>query len=207
MSNPKRKISNRDALRQQMIQQRLQLTPQQQQQSALAIRDQLLQLPEFVSSQHLAAYWSVRGEIETAATLQQAAADGKTLYLPTLTDGKRLRFAPYQQNCPMRKNRYRIPEPAVAEDQLIDADALDLVLVPLLAFDAQGNRLGMGGGFYDRTFEFKQKRAAEPHKKPLLIGFAHHFQQVEMLAAEPWDVALDLIVTDSQIINPYNKNA
>jgi len=207
MSNPKRKISNRDALRQQMIQQRLQLTPQQQQQSALAIRDQLLQLPEFVSSQQLAAYWSVRGEIETAATLQHAEADGKTLYLPTLTDDKRLRFAPYQQNSPMQKNRFRIPEPAVTENQLIDANTLDLVLVPLLAFDAQGNRLGMGGGFYDRTFEFKQKRAAEPHKKPLLIGFAHHFQQVEMLAAEPWDVALDLIVTDSQIINPYNKNA
>jgi len=201
MSNPKRKIPNRDALRQQMIQRRLQLTPQQQQRSALAIRDQLLQLPEFVNSQHLAAYWSVRGEIETAAILQQAEADGKTLYLPTLTDDKRLLFAPYQQNSPMQKNRFRIPEPAVTEDQLIDAAELDLVLIPLLAFDTQGNRLGMGGGFYDRTFEFKQKRTAEPHKKPLLIGFAHHFQQVEMLAAKPWDVALDLIVTNKGVIN------
>jgi len=201
MSNPTHKTPNRDALRQQMIQQRLQLTPQQQQRSALAIRDQLLQLPEFLSSQHLAAYWSVRGEIETTATLQQAEADGKTLYLPTLTNDNRLRFAPYQKNGPMRKNRYRIPEPAIIEDQLINADALDLVLVPLLAFDAQGNRLGMGGGFYDRTFEFKQNRAAEPHKKPLLIGFAHHFQQVKMLAAEPWDVALDLIVTNKGVIN------
>ncbi|MDQ7017013.1 MAG: 5-formyltetrahydrofolate cyclo-ligase [Gammaproteobacteria bacterium] len=184
---------NRDFLRQQMIQRRLKLTPAQQQHSALALQKQLFQSAEVINSQHIAAYWSVRGEIETAAILRHAEKLGKNLYLPLLTDDHQLHFAPYQHNSPMQANQFRIPEPVVTNEQLIKAENLDLVLVPLLAFDNKGNRLGMGGGYYDRTFEFKQNN--KQGKKPLLVGLAHGFQQVETLEAEPWDVPLDFVVT------------
>ena len=96
----------------------------------------------------------------------------------------------------MRINRFRLPEPDVTDDEMLDPSDLDLVLAPLVVFDAECNRIGMGGGFYDRSFAF---RKLESSVTPRLIGVAHELQRVERLLPEAWDVRLDRIVTDAAI--------
>ncbi len=100
-------------------------------------------------------------------------------------------------------NRYGIKEPLVKSADIIGAERLDLVLMPLVAFDESGNRIGMGGGFYDRTFAFKQSRS---EKKPYLIGIAHEIQKVDAIAAEHWDVPLTMVVTDKQVYRPGKRS-
>ena len=89
-------------------------------------------------------------------------------------------------------------EPAVDDSEALDASELDLVLTPLVAFDDCGHRLGQGGGFYDRTFAFRHNQAAPP----LLIGIAYAFQQRPRLEPQPWDLKVDLVVTEKAILHP-----
>ena len=127
--------------------------------------------------------------------IDHALAQGKQVYLPNL-DRQALRFAPYFHARKMRLNRYRLPEPDVADDDMLAPEELDLVLAPLVVFDAQRNRIGMGGGFYDRSFAFRKNSRITT---PVLIGVAHELQKVDHIDAEEWDVRLDMIVTDQNI--------
>lgn len=152
-------------------------------------------MPEYLQAAHIAAYFAVNGEISLELMIDQALAQRKQIYLPNL-DHKALRFAPYSRQQKMRINRFKLPEPDVGDDELLAPAALDLVLVPLVVFDALRNRIGMGGGFYDRSFAFRK----DPDRpSPILIGVAHELQKVDRLEPEPWDVQLDMIVTDRNI--------
>lgn len=151
--------------------------------------------PLFRAARRIAVYWPNDGEIDVAPLLRRAWACGKTCYLPVLR-GKRLGFAAYRRGDDLNLNRFGIPEPALPARKLVGAPALDLVLVPLLAFDAQGNRLGMGAGFYDRTLAARARRAH--WRRPRLIGVAYEFQKVAKLLPAPWDVPLDSVVTPAQ---------
>jgi 5-formyltetrahydrofolate cyclo-ligase len=102
----------------------------------------------------------------------------------------------YRSDARLLDNRYGIPEPSIQEQQL-PAWAMQVVLMPLVGFDRTGNRLGMGGGFYDRTFAFKRNRI---HARPLLIGLAHSVQEVAALPTESWDMPLDLIATEKELL-------
>ena len=104
----------------------------------------LLQLQEYQDSQYLAAYWAVNGEIGLEPLIEDAWKRDKHVYLPIL-DEIDLRFCPYEKDCPMRINRFRLPEPDVSEEAFIKPKQLDTVLVPLTVFDANRNRIGMGG--------------------------------------------------------------
>jgi len=131
------------------------------------------------------------------AAMHQALADGKRCYVPVIS-GTRLRFAPWTPDSLLRKNRFGILEPAIATEQLLVPAALELVLVPLVAFDAQCNRIGMGGGYYDRSFAGHTAGGAQS-----LVGIAHELQKIEMLAMQPWDVTLDCVVTESHTYWPH----
>lgn len=125
--------------------------------------------------------------------------------LPVLF-GRRSRimhFAPYHQNTRFKLNRFGIPEPAIKIRNLLKQQELDLVLMPLVGFDCNGNRLGMGGGFYDRTFSYLRHRKC--WRKPCLIGIAYDFQEIAELPADNWDVPLDYIVTQTRIIKVKEK--
>lgn len=98
----------------------------------------------------------------------------------------------------MAANRFGIPEPPITSGGLLPARQLDLVLVPLLGFDDECNRLGMGGGFYDRTFAFLRFR--RHLRRPFLLGFADEAQHVPSLPAKPWDVRLDAVVTNHALM-------
>ena len=128
--------------------------------------------------------------------MHTALARGKQVYLPVLVPLRRPRllFARYTPDTPMALNRYGIAEPDIPHHCLLPPRALDLVITPLVAFDAALNRLGMGGGYYDNTFSFLRRRQAWRH--PRLVGIAYQCQQTRRLAAAPWDVPLDAIVTE-----------
>lgn len=163
--------------------------------AARNLGERICSMPEFVRARRIAAYYAVNGEINLDIVIDRALAQGKQIYLPNL-DQQSLRFASYSRQQKMRINRFKLPEPDVADDTMLAPEALDLVLAPLVVFDAMCNRIGMGGGFYDRSFAFRK----DPEQsRPILIGVAHELQKVERLEPEPWDVRLDMIVTDENI--------
>lgn len=184
-----------EAIRQQMRQRRAKVSEADLGVAAQNLCARIVELPAYQQAQRIAAYFAVNGEISLHSVIDIALAQDKEIYLPNL-DQKALRFSPYFHEQKMRMNRYRLPEPDVSDDAMLAPDALDLVLLPLVAFDAQRNRVGMGGGYYDRSFAFRQNPDIT---SPVLIGVAHELQKVECLVPESWDVRLDLIVTDQRV--------
>ncbi len=193
---------DRKALRQQLRAQRNLLSLQQQKKASLQLCRRIAYQPVFLRSQHIALYLPNDGEIDPTPLLQTAWKLGKRCYLPVVEKKKgQMRFVRYQPNTPMQSNRFGILEPDIAQHGRIPPQALDLVLMPLVGFDEQGGRLGMGGGFYDRTFAYRLNSTAHSsHQKPCLLGLAHQCQQVASLATAEWDVPVNAIVTDHRLI-------
>ena len=193
-------MPNRSDQRKQLRSQRCALDPAERRQRSIILCQRLAQHRLFRNSQRIAAYLAADGEVNAHPLIETAWAMGKQVYLPVLRPfgDNRLWFARYEPDTPLVTNRYGIAEPDINHRQRIEAFALDLVLAPLVGFDARGNRLGMGGGFYDRTLARLQNSAM---KRPLLIGLAHHCQEVEQLQAQSWDIPLDIIATDKELIH------
>lgn len=189
-------MQDRTTLRRQMRARRRALSPRQQRQAARSLFHTIRSQLWFRQARHIAIYLPNDGEIDPTLLIELCHRLGKQLYLPVLHPIRhnRLWFTPYDRNTPMRRNCYRILEPVLQGKPVRPAMALDIVLMPLVAFSAEGGRMGMGGGYYDRTFAFKMKDKAL--KGPRLIGLAHDFQRQEQLPLEPWDVPLDGIATD-----------
>ena len=185
----------RQLIRKQIRQARQQLSSAQQQQAAQALSQQFLNLPELLNSQHIAVYLHNDGEIATTELINSLWQLGKSVYLPVLhpfTSGYLL-FQHYQPNTLLTSNKYGIAEPILSCQDIKVVAELDLILTPLVAFDAQGQRMGMGGGFYDRTFE------DQPLAQRRMIGLAHDCQQVACIPTEAWDVPLPMVLTPSAV--------
>lgn len=162
----------------------------------LAIR--LLALPGMPLSGYVAGYWAIDGEIALHAW-QLQLPPGLTYCLPTLADEGRLGFAPWRPGDPLATNRFGIPEPDVARSTLLAPASMALAVMPLVGFDARCERLGMGGGWYDRSFAESQPGSGEAgRRRPLLVGAAFELQRVEALPTAPWDVVLDAVCTERQ---------
>ena len=142
-------------------------------------------------------YLSNDGELKTNQLIHKFREKNHSTYLPIIHPFNRatLLFQKYEENSPMVANRYAILEPKLNCSQICPLPELDILLMPLVAFDEQGNRLGMGGGYYDRTLA---KHYAEQREKPKLIGLAHDCQKVESLPIEAWDVPLQQILTPTK---------
>jgi len=183
-------------LRRRLRAQRALLTPAQQAQAARALAAQLGATRLFRVCRRIACYLPADGEIDPARVIERIRALNKVCYLPVLShiERDRLWFAPVTPGARLRPNRYGILEPVAPARQLVRAQALDLILLPLVGFDTRGRRLGMGKGFYDRSLGFLAYR--QHWRKPHILGLAHDFQRVESLPADPWDVALQGVVTD-----------
>ena len=162
--------------------------------AADALANHILSLPCMPSTGHVAGYWAMDGEIALHAW-QLRLPPAVTYCLPVLHDDAGLRFAPWRPGAPLATNRFGIPEPDVADEALLQPADLALVVVPLVAFDPLGRRLGMGGGWYDRSFAFRQQHAAPP----FLVGAAFELQRVDALQAADWDVSLDAVCTELAI--------
>ena len=188
-------MNSHDEMRQHNRKLRAELDLQQLEQSAQSLAARIVALDAYRQAQRVATYFAVNGEIGLDPVIDHAIAAGKQVYLPNL-DQKTLRFSPYFREQKMRINKFRLPEPDVGDEEMLAPSQLDLVLAPLVVFDANRNRIGMGGGFYDRSFAMRKNPAIS---RPVLIGVAHELQKVEQIIPEDWDVQLDMIITDRAI--------
>jgi len=191
-------LISRQQLRKQIRSLRRSLTPEHQQRASEDLLHNIRQRQDFRRAKNVAVYLSSDGEINPKPLIELCWKLGKRVYLPVLHPilHNRLWFVPYTPRTQMIRNIYNIEEPKLIPAQRRSAWALDLVLLPLVAFDAEGNRMGMGGGYYDRTFSFKSLRKGM--KGPDLIGLAHEIQKVDKLPVEGWDIPLTAIVSDAK---------
>lgn len=176
-----------------MRERRRALPPAERERAALAAAFHLLSLGLPRPGSHVGAYLPVGGELDPAPIIEHALRRGCRVYVPAVTShrARTMRFAPLDG--PLRPNRWGIPEPSPRDS--VDGRWLDLVLLPCVAFDECGGRLGMGAGFYDRHFAFLRRRSA--WRRPQLLGLAYAFQRVGPMTQRPWDVPLSGVVTDA----------
>lgn len=186
---------DREALRSQLRESRRGIPARQRIAAAEAMAERLLSVSNALNCRRVAGYWATDGEIALHAW-QTRLPTSVTYCLPVLHERRRLKFAPWRPGAPLLTNRFGIPEPDVAPGDLLAPGDLDLVVLPLVGFDRAGNRLGMGAGWYDRSLAFREHQAA-----PRLIGAAFALQQIASLHAEPWDVPLDAVCTESEVID------
>jgi len=181
---------DRNAVRSDLRQRRRAIPASERIAAADAVADRLLALAFAPSQGYAAGYWALDGEIALHAW--QLRLPPAVIYcLPVLHEDQRLRFAPWRPGDALVSNRYGIPEPDVAATSLLDAAAMQFVAAPVVGFDACGQRLGMGGGWYDRTFAFRHDRPAPPW----LAGVAFSTQRIDALTPQAWDVRMDVICT------------
>lgn len=153
----------------------------------------------FTHSKHIACYLPFKDEFDTLPIIQAIWQANKKCYLPVLSEPEEnsLFFVAYTNETSLHINRYAIREPNDIS-KIIAANELDLVIMPLVAFDRAGYRLGMGGGYYDRTFAFLQERSSS--KLPHLLGLGFAIQESDEIPAEKWDVKLNSILTEKEFI-------
>ena len=185
--------AERRALRREMRRRRRGLSASERRAAARALSRRLCASRWFINSRTIAVYLSNDGEIDLLPLVECAWTMGKRTYLPRLF-GPRLWFLPFHAGTVLAGNRYSIPEPVESPGRRFRPLFLDLVLFPLVAFDGSGNRLGMGAGYYDRTFEAVRHRSV--WSGPKRVGVAYEIQRVDSLPAAAWDVPLDAIVTE-----------
>lgn len=182
--------SPRHQLRQQIRKIRQNLTALEQQQAAFSIQQQAIRLVEQRQAKQVAIYLSFDGELNTQPLIESLWQKEIQVALPVLhpfTPGHLL-FLRYTPETVLQPNRYGILEPKLNVRQIIPTQQLDIIFTPIVACDKQGNRLGMGGGFYDRTLKNWQTKHFIP------VGLAYRFQQIDHLPTEDWDIPLERIL-------------
>ena len=184
----------RQQIRQQIRQRRRALTPEQQTQFALQAADRMMAYTPVLLAHTVAVFLSFDGELDTRALIDQLWRAGKRVYLPVLhpfSPGNLL-FLHYHPSSDLVVNRLNIREPKLDVRDVLPLSQLDVLVTPLVAFDAAGQRLGMGGGFYDRTLQNWRQHRLQP------VGYAHDCQQVDALPTEQWDIPLPAVITPSK---------
>lgn len=186
----------RQLTRKKLQQQRTNISLSEQKKASAMITEQLSQHPIFACSQTFAAYKAIQHEIDPSSLIHKAWQNKKNCYLPVL-QGKELIFCAYQADTLLTKNQFNILEPTSSLANCIAIQDLDLVLVPLLGFTEKGQRLGMGAGFYDRSFSFLLNSPRPT--RPFLLGLAYEWQKLTNFTEKNWDVPLNAVITEKQI--------
>lgn len=192
-------MPSRDTIRKNIIAKRASLSGGDIQSASLAAATLFYETELYQNAQRIGFYMAHSGEIDPAAILNKALEEGKECYLPTLdpiTDNT-LIYVNYTKGESLVLNHYQILEPVIKPNNVIGARMLDVVLVPLVSIDAHGNRLGMGKGYYDRTFEFKNRASDEI--KPALVGMAYEFQKHPEFEHKNWDVPMNHLITERAV--------
>jgi 5-formyltetrahydrofolate cyclo-ligase len=195
------------ALRQQIRNKRRALSDSEREQAAFLLSERIAASRIYQHSKHIAFYLSNDGEMDLSLLIQHAWQQGKQCYLPVLAEPntRRLWFIPYTPETKLKPNRFGIPEPVHSHSLRVRKTlSLDLILMPLVAFDELGNRVGMGGGFYDRTLAFLRQR--QYWHKPNLLGVAYEFQKQPQLRSNPWDIHCNLLQQNNSFTSiPINN--
>lgn len=158
--------------------------------AAQALIDSVSRLAQWREARRIAVYLAADGEIDPQPLAEQARTSGKQVFLPVINPDQHLHFAHWSDGCVLSPNRYGIPEPP-QHATVCPTPALDIIFLPLVGWDLRGGRLGMGGGFYDRTLA--------AIRGPLLVGLGYEVQRVAEVPREQWDIALDYIATETAL--------
>lgn len=183
-----------------------QLSPAYREKAAQAAAKRLVTLPIFKHSQRIACYLSTKQEFDSSPIIEAIWQAKKQCYVPIVVseeNEKILQFEQYQYGDALHLNRYSILEP-IHTTRRVAPDQLELVLLPVIAFDCYGHRLGTGGGYYDRTFAFLHGPVTDA---PRMVGLAYTVQQIDLLPSDPWDIVLNDVLTESEFIHCSDKKA
>ncbi|WP_105169199.1 5-formyltetrahydrofolate cyclo-ligase [Pseudoalteromonas sp. T1lg23B] len=197
MHNAQNSSLSRSQIRKSIRNARKSLSNFEQEQAAKKININFFQHKKLPKNARIGLYLSNDGELDTSLLIQSLIKENHHVFLPIIHpfNGTTLLFQRYEKNSPMTLNRYAILEPQLNCSHICPLYELDYLLMPLVAFDKEGNRLGMGGGYYDKTLA---RYYREQMQKPELIGLAHDCQQVDKLPIQAWDVPLQQIITPSK---------
>ena len=192
MMNPT--MNTRSQLRKEIRQHRNALSVTEQSNAATALTERLSNHNQIQQAKRIAIYLSNDGELSTANFIDWCWQNHKDVYLPVVHPFSKgnLLFLHYQQDTKLVSNMYGILEPQLDVTKVCPLQQLDIICTPLVAFDNSGARLGMGGGFYDRSLAQWQQTKLYP------IGLAHDCQLVEKVPTESWDIPLPEIITPSK---------
>ncbi len=180
--------ASKQAIRHHCLQTRKNLSCAVQAAASTAVCGRIIALEQYQKAEHIALYQAVNGEIDLS---DLTILHGQTSYFPVMNADNTLTFLPITADTVFINNRIGIAEPDVARELAIMPEQLDIIFLPVVAFDESGTRLGMGGGYYDRTLAH--------HCKSLLIGVAYAFQQQPFIERQAWDVPLAAIITEHAI--------
>lgn len=200
MTSPLSEAPRLPSIRRALRQARRSLSARDQRLHARSLTRLLGKDPAFLKARRLAAYWPADGELDPRPLLALASRRGRSTFLPVLRRASRGRlwFVRFRPGEPLDAKRFgfRIPEPR-RRGHIGPPWNLDLILMPLVGFDLDCNRLGMGGGFYDRTLAYLRHRSH--WRRPRLIGIAHECQRLERIEPRPWDIPLDGVATERRV--------
>lgn len=183
--------TQRRHMREMLRAQRALLDDDDQAAASMAVMARLARVPVLRTATLVAGYRAVRGELDIDAALILLAERGAAITVPRVA-GEHLEFVRWAPEAPARPGSFGIPEPI--DGEIVPLPHHDVVLAPLVAFDGRGTRLGQGGSYYDRSL------GACGDRRPVVIGVAHSFQQVDIIPVEPWDIAIDAVVTEDGIV-------
>ena len=186
-------MSAKKILREKLRAQRRKLSKLEREKKASAMACKIRQLDAWPKCVRIALYFGSDGEISPNHVAENARNCNKEVFLPIVKNDGLLEFALWQKEAVFAVNRFGIPEPDQYAPR-IPAQHLGIICLPLVGWDRSGNRLGMGGGFYDKTL-------STSISKSCLVGLAFAMQECEEIPAEPTDVPLDFVVTESEIIS------
>jgi 5-formyltetrahydrofolate cyclo-ligase len=192
---------HKQQLRRQLRAQRRALQPSQQLSAARAVARHLLHHSVLLRTHHVACYLAADGELDTGHILRCCWRLGKRVYVPVTQPSGTLIFRRYDKGDKLRRGSFGLLEPLPASPT-IAPDQLDLVLLPLVGFTRRGDRLGMGGGYYDRCFADQRSR----RHRPQLLGLGHSFQELETLPTLPHDRGMDGFVTERELWLRVNRS-
>ncbi len=195
--------SERAAIRGTLRALRRRLPERERQRSAERVASRLARLPAFSRARWIAGYLPFDGELDSLPSMQRASAAGKNLCLPIIDPQRHgtMTFGHFQPSGVLLLNRFGILEPCRRMTRRVPLRQVDIVLMPLVGFDDEGNRLGMGAGYYDR---FLSRRTRGQWRRPLLVGIAFELQHAEHVPHQPWDVPMDLIITERRLYRPLS---
>ena len=194
-----RRVTDVADLRQELRRARRKLTTAERATASERVAAELATLLGAQRPGRLATYLASDGELDPNVAAPQLRAAGWELHLPVLVGRWSMTFVAWTEHAELVENRYGIPEPRTdVEHAARTAAEMDVVLLPAVALDGAGNRMGMGAGFYDRTLEGIRTE----HRTPLLVGIAHDAALVDALEPAPWDVPVDVVLTDRRVLRP-----
>lgn len=193
-------MPNTQAIRKTFKEKREKLPTQQRNAAAQQALNIWRKQSELTSAERIGLFWSVKGELPTQALIEYCLSAKQAVYLPKVDENKQghLLFGPYQRDTPMQPDRFGIPTPQFAPSEAENPSKLDVIVMPLVAADLQGNRIGMGAGYYDRTLA--NLAPCKPKAHPILLGWGYEWQVLQdLLKPTEWDIPLSGLITDEHI--------